>query len=1392
MELTGGLGLPSLDEEEEEQGLFGRIGELLAGSDDQNERASGILQRDLDERDGAIQEYGTPDEVDKAGLIRGELSRGLRPDLLTTPRVDPDFTDLDFDDLDPAEVSSLTLQGADLPTEEMPEGSMLQNGVNFLFGEDMAILGMKWDEKGFDMSLENMMQQWAEHPVMSSITLGMNLATLVFPAIGAVRKGAKLGKYGAKFVDPLVQEKRIFDVGEELLRKGEKVPWRGIKGTKGFKESSLIDPRVAGADPMEKGLRQLLEVGADDGMGGWKHFAAEEGQMLQEMLEAGAGAEAVKKFGAPNIKKALLGDDHMRRFRELQWKNTSGYASPLEKMKYDLQKRFANNYFNLGAAAITPETIRKTHKFFLGAEFDKILQHEIPENLHTMHSRYIQGLATESEALAAFGSEEAFAPAKALRGFLQQIQQDGVDMGLFTKQQLRESSLIDPSVHWKVEKKKGQVISSGFQEELRMPTPVTQRVTDEGIQFVGKDAAGARLPSNLFSASFTHRNVYGTREALEKGYAAGELIVDPHIVAQLSAVHDKAIQNTYGHLAEQIAKHDPITGMGFNQWFAKHADWEKLPDAAKAHWMDMNDVGGFASKTFNRQGWDEITPRLKRMVAIKLGHSVDDVGNIISKETGRIMDDFKLPMMRKDFFEDIFHPEAGTLAGQNAMISTMFLSTALHKTMKTAFNLRTHVTNFVGNAAMLGMAGMNPFSRQAAEDGGQMAKAFSAIAKSRRAGRVDQADMFSVKHLEHIFDTTEGLERYAYSKKFGTRIDMVDELSDPRVQMLIEKQSFSEAEGFGSMERMMDALARMDASEEGAPITLKMAGSVVKALTGVGKEMSEKSKLQKLMHGASEKYLQEDMIPKMMYFMNLRRSGMSIESAVNEVGRRLPQYATVGRSVAESRRFILPWITFPAEMTRIMKNNMMDFPMRTAAMVRIPALAQMTAGITGIGPPTSEEAQEGMREAPMWAQNASTVLLKGGKTTAALLAGSTGAFTGAIMGGAKGGAVGAMVGAAAGGTAGVLGGYAWGDEDEKNLRAWSMGVLPWSSLQPVSTSPEAEPHGLKDMLDLSPMEPFATLMPIMNVLMQRGSFGEDMPVSGPTDAMAKATMGMIGFMSPPLMQKYGMKVGDPNTGFFDLAGGAGRLSAMALGGGIGYAAGGIKGAAAGAGLGLAAGANTIRLQEDLGFRKNVTTGQEGNIIFDGLLNSTLGIGVSYKATPEQRLFNEKMRRDRFGDMRRVYQKQMDYAILNGREDMFNESLSNLSRSFSTEYLNPVQATEKFGEYAKRRLDKIGKHPQLKAYSQEQLAQMLDEAVRFAGEKRGEAAKRRVKAIQDEMMLRIMQKEQSGLVIGGFDYDVDLVSGLIGPAAMAPKKKRTKKGGRGVAKRGGGKRGIGKR
>ena len=1329
------------------------------------------LSSEIDERDSR-QRYASSDIAIQENVRYSDLKVGPKPPLINVAKTDPDETALTHDDLYAPAVSAMTIPNAEAPIEEGGEPWGIRDGVNFLFGEDMAIMGVKWDEEGLNFSMENAMAQWSEHPIMSSLTLAGLVASAVFPAVGAVRKSAKVGRLAMKNADHFVdaaQAKAKVRTAYELAKTGEKtadIPKLGFQGRKGLKEATLLEH----GDKWDATLGDLAKVKDDYANEYSKFFDGDVADEITDLIGTGRGEEALVKFGQGsrsrgirNIKKTLLAQDHADRQAMLSWKVSRGMASGLEQAKHGLLSRFQNKYWGL-ESGITPHLMKKITGFFNDAEFGKLFSHVVDEADHKSWYKYMHGFAKQGKDadLDTFikKNPKQWDIWQKQRSVYKDQQAEMIDKGFLTLDEVNNSSLFDKAVHVKVE-------TGSAAGVYGMSDFVAKKRGLLGGKF--------EVPPQLAHPGMAGRIKYKGQKELLEAIEADELVMDPAIINNISLARDKIVLNTYDQLGDLIAKQAKGQMGKETEWFMTREAFRALPDKAKGGWVDMNDLGGEIGKRYGVTGAGHYTDRLRRIVAKKMGHKVDRAGNIVG-------DMGDLPMVHSSMFDEFFDPEAGIFGGVQVASDALSMLTSVHKVAKTALNPRTHLMNVTGNFVMLGMAGMNPFSKQALKDGHDMTRVLRNLSNRKISGELTDETMFKGKAILEAFEQT-GVER-KMKTAFGTEIDLAEDLMDPMWQQLIEKQAFETQEGFANLEKTIKVMQAAREADNGKGIFAELMAKGLGKLAGITGKEGKKTLLDKTLHHSAAAYLQEDMIPKAMYMMNLRRSGMSVNSAAMEVGRRLPQYKTVGAGVKGARKWMLPWVTFPAEMTRIMKNNMLDYPMRTAGMIRLAPAIQAAYGMTHNMSP--EDITEGMKEAPMWANNANSVLVEGGNSSAAMIGGFQAALSGAILGGAKAGVKGAMVGAAGAGL--VMGGAAmkFGKEEEDAMRSWTMDFLPWASLQPKSKALEAEPHNMRSAMDLSPMEPMSILMPLMDVFMGDAGYGQEIPVTGMSDSVSKAVLGFAGFLAPPMIQKYGMRVGGPDTGFFDLADAGGRLGAVVLGatagavGGIGGGAGGVAaGAAAGGVAGLMTGANTSRLEEDIGIRASTSTGEPGNWIYDVVMNQWLG-AKAWKSTPEQRIFNEQLRNRRFSEARRVWQKDLDSSLMNGDEDMFNRSVGEISRSFTMEHMNPMEASRKTGEYFQRRLDKIGQHPRLKGMSVEQLESELNQAQAFDAENRGKFMERKIEALRHAKYMAEIARESSGMNVGGYDYDVNLATGLKMMAnRMAPKKKKKKGGGGGL-------------
>src|SRR3990172_6254273 len=68
----------------------------------------------------------------------------------------------------------------------------LRNVSNFLFSDEMGLLGMKWDEEGFSWAWDNFTDQITEHPISTGVTL----ASYLVPIGAAWMKGSRIAKHG--------------------------------------------------------------------------------------------------------------------------------------------------------------------------------------------------------------------------------------------------------------------------------------------------------------------------------------------------------------------------------------------------------------------------------------------------------------------------------------------------------------------------------------------------------------------------------------------------------------------------------------------------------------------------------------------------------------------------------------------------------------------------------------------------------------------------------------------------------------------------------------------------------------------------------------------------------------------------------------------------------------------------------------------------------------------------------------------------------------------------------------------------------------------------------------------------------------------------------------------
>ena len=676
------------------------------------------------------------------------------------------------------------------------------------------------------------------------------------------------------------------------------------------------------------------------------------------------------------------------------------------------------------------------------------------------------------------------------------------------------------------------------------------------------------------------------------------------------------------------------------------------------------------------------------------GKPVEILQRMIQKKGGKLGINGELPWIRKEVFDEVFGAHTGTFAQTQQVINIFDIMSSSMKTMKTVWSVPTHFNNMAGTLAMTAQGGMNPFSPRGMAILHSSQGALEKLTEAWKAGRaagIDSKDIFA-----------KGTFNLGETMIDGKRYNLNDEFLDPTVRELFEENSLDATEGASHLTKMFEQ------AKQGS-ITKK----VLRGVMGVKNIMQVNDKI-KLFDRMTKAYTYEDMIPKMGYYLHMRSQGYSKLGAVLETGRRLPMYNNVGSAIVTGRKIMFPWATFTTEATRITKNNLMDHPLQMMPWLQVPGIMQgLAAGMEGR---SYEEVKGAKRSLPLFAQSPTT-LIAGAGTQRQSGAAATGALAGATAGLLRGGPVGGMVGGLVGGAAGYLGAKKiaeWGGEGTDELRGAMMEWLPHAAFMVTSTSPDFE-WSMRTALEQVPSQPMALVKPIMDVAIGQTAWGQEIGSEGFIDSVGKGIAGMIGLLAPPVIQKYGFKVTTPDVSVSE--------SVFRKLGMKGQIPGDIT--------------NWSRLLTDTGIAIDPTTGKPGSLTQDFILNNS-ALWKSYAANPATRLANEGLADKNQEKVRTYFAKNLDYYLTNGMDEASLGILGKVQRSFAKQYMgDPQMAQEKYEDWLKRRLKKIGQHPRLSGWTNEELTARFEAASSFAKEARGQARTELLKFIRDEQSIRRM-------------------------------------------------------
>jgi len=1311
----------------------------------------------------------------------------------------------------------------------------IRDTLNFVFSDDMALAGIKWDEDGVKFGFDNMKQQLTEHPYISALTV----ASYAFPIGAAWMKGARvakradeIAKLGGQVITPhpmqAIDEAQVM-FKPTISKFGFKAEGRGFLGTNlayRFDDHANLVKNLAYGKYNEG--RQLFK------------------ESTVEALKLAKTPEDVAKLVSPQeLRKILISDHHEMAYLTLRKRAMRNQlTSPREKASWWFQEKFRNTYYDT-LTSMTPASAKNLHTFFKEAGLDKWLA-AAPIDLKPEHEKaiYKYWLGQGDPATLA---KDIGAPAMTfVEGYRTKAKE------LFQSQ--FDEGMIEEDTY-KLFMDKDKVGSEFHLPALKKMTPDadTLAMTSEYASGLAQGARAPRITTEvqtdvarfLSPPTMKQRVKYTTADEVVQDIDS--LITNPESILRGGLIRDTLLTNVHRMFRDSISGFIKKDEAALHQ-FISQTDLAALPDGAARHWLKFDEL-------------NEVVPglsdRMKRMVNVKM-----------AGEGMKVTDSMMPGGIAKDFVESLWGRHPNSAASSASLFGKFFeLISTVHKTSMTALNPATHMNNIVGNYMFLAMAGYNPFSSQATHDARMITRLFIRAAKQHRStlqaaatgggreavGRIERV-VFDLPSVSKILDNM-GVERIM-KDNHGGDIDLAEFFSSPAMRGLIEEQGFDSVEGLQHAEKLIDQIERIGRTEAGHGATAVKAAAT--AIAGVGHVPG----IENVLKNASAAYLGEDMIPKMQYALHLRRKGWGDDAILREVGRRLPQYQTVGSLTKGARKLWFPWMTFSAEASRITKNNLMDNPMSMFTWMHAPDIAQGIVSGAGLGP-SFQEYDDALKTVPKWGDKWSTVLV-GEQSAQGVVGGAGGALAGAVAGtiatgspmGALGGAAigaaglgaapaptaglvagavaggmmgGGVPGMAIGGALGLGAGLAsqWLSQKEvqdqnvarenERVRAYMADFLPLTALTPTTTSdyelaklnpgddvPTTGIEGSRTLINLSPVEPFAIVMPMVDIISGKDSFGKDIHARSGFEGVSKTALNFLAFLAPPWMQKYGMKISGPDGNPIDLVeayakngsllshpseleltdqgishksitaalGAAAGFGLTALGGAkyAQYAKGAAKagsllgnvpwGTAAGAGVAGTLGGYSInarRLFTDLGIMNDPDSQRPGEHTMDFWMNNFFGSAKSFQGSPNNVHRKDNERNRRFDEMRGVYENNIYDSIRNtGDQASTRASLAAVKNSFIAEYSNSETADKKFEDWVLNMIKGMPESSAFRGVTQEELLMRLT-AYREANKSKNHHQREIARQVRTELQIREMNKAR-GLHINAGDLPLPFSSG----------------------------------
>jgi hypothetical protein len=805
-------------------------------------------------------------------------------------------------------------------------------------------------------------------------------------------------------------------------------PWRA-----GLAVAGASGPLFAGA----KRIARVVSGGAD--------AAIDSGRLLERGLIDNIADFDKLSAGAKKIVNGQA--DRIADIAEMQAAIKNGTATPIQQMKASFHSSFGNAYLDdqamerMSPYSTLKEWAKRSEELVAGKTVtnmldmaDNVPTHEGTSILHALKDpKQLAGLSNQAKAFALAYGDEA-------RNMQKQLLAEG---------------FIDQETADKI----GDVWFS----TLRTDTPMFEEGATTAVHSVIKrrtldpEVAGSLRVINIprtGSANLKERALDSTQvtSLIKRQRAAEALTADKpeRALALLKHAPEEAeainlIKSGRHDDAKALLGREGFIGSNPKDMVVKSMLQQKLlfENFKTLREVAMNPN---MTKTFEEVQAMSSTTR-KRMMSLDRMENASVLRRMVAKKMGKTSVD-KLGYVHESMFEAL-----ADVTNENTIssgISLLEVGTAILKTMKTSANPFTHLQNIVGNMVFLHMAGFNAFNPKNAA---LIRTSWTAAADWQKA-RKTGASVAEIRELGKLKSNVKG----------AADIDIASELMNPLLSGehgILDMSSMEASEGIP----MLGKLARSAGDEQ----------MLAKGLIKGAQKLTHYTGIEKM----ADVYMAEDSSMKLAYYLHLRTEGLNPLAAANEVAKRLPMYGTVGGAVKRGRKVLFPWASFPTEATRIMKNNMIDHPFRTAGWMHAPNLVQagMAQGPQAFGGKgmSYEEVESRKEQNPNWAQKLTSVVTP------------------------------------------------FRDKND-DVRTMLMDFLPMSAMLPPTVSETAD---WRESLPYGAGNPAPIVTGFVDALMGRGSFGQEIPVD-PNNLLSRpysVLTSTIGMLAPPLVQRY---LFDPN------------------------------------------------------------------------------------------------------------------------------------------------------------------------------------------------------------------------------------------------------------------------